>query len=98
MNSKLSDKSEPTEPPPRISAERLIGGEAFDPDDRPVGRIADIMIEPRRGTIAFVVLNYRDEDGNEKRFAIPVHACKFKTDSVVVRVDPQTLSHSPGRW
>lgn len=83
---------------PRISAQRLIGTEAFDAEGRPVGHIADLMIEPCRGVIAFVVLRHRGKSNQMKRFAIPLHVCTLHTDSVTVRVDPDTLAHSPGRW
>ena len=88
----------PKEARSSVSARRVLGATAHDPDGRPVGTINDLIIEPQHGQVAFIIIHHRDVAGHTQRFAIPPDGYELTDDSAVIRVDPATFQRSPGRW
>ena len=87
--------------PTGVSVRSLLGGVATDPDGRVIGEITDVVIEPHRGVVAFVILRHRDDHDDHdppKRFAIPMAGCQLTESGAVINIDPRTLHRSPGRW
>lgn len=64
-----------------------------------MGDIKDLVIDPTRGEVAYVVVSYGGVMGmGDKLFAIPWSALSWSTDAdyFVLNMDKDTLKNAPG--
>lgn len=78
---------------------KIIGSNVRDPDNRKIGVIKDLMLDSRRGEIAYAVLSFGGVMGvGEKYHAIPWTALSPSDDGrfYVLHADKQTIAGAPG--
>lgn len=78
---------------------KIIGSNVRDPDNRKIGVIKDLMLDSRRGEIAYAVLSFGGVMGvGEKYHAIPWAALSPSDDGrfYVLRADEKTIAGAPG--
>jgi hypothetical protein len=75
-----------------LRADALIGAEVRNRDDRRLGDIADVVIDPRAGAVAYVLLGRGD-----KLVAVPFQRLEATADRglYVLDVDPDRLAAAP---
>lgn len=84
---------------------KIIGATVRDPHDKKIGEIKDIMLDSRRGEIAYAVVNFGGVMGvGSKYHAIPWQALTPGDDGryYVLQADREIISQAPGfdrgRW
>ncbi|MGE5506681.1 MAG: PRC-barrel domain-containing protein [Actinomycetota bacterium] len=75
-----------------LRADALIGAEVRNRDDRRLGDIADVVIDPRGGTVAYVLLGRGD-----RLVAVPFNRLEATADRglYVLDIDPARLAEAP---
>ncbi|MES2732683.1 MAG: PRC-barrel domain-containing protein [Bacteroidota bacterium] len=82
-----------------LTATTIIGDRVENNQGENLGKIKDIMLDVRRGSIEYVVLEYGGFLGiGEKLFAIPFHSLELDTASemFILKMDKTTLEKAPG--
>ncbi|MFN2421611.1 MAG: PRC-barrel domain-containing protein [Gemmatimonadota bacterium] len=82
-----------------LPASTLIGTEVQNRDGEDLGKIEDVMIDRRRGCVAYAVLSFGGFVGmSEKLFALPWQAMRIDTqkERVIVDIEREVLENAPG--
>lgn len=82
-----------------LTATSIIGDNVINGNDDNLGKIKDIMIDVRRGTIEYVVIEFGGFLGvGEKYFAVPFEALELKAGRQVYLLDRSKdfLKSAPG--
>jgi sporulation protein YlmC with PRC-barrel domain len=82
-----------------LSASTLIGAEVRNSRGEDLGKIDEIMIDVRRGCVAYVVVSFGGALGlGDKMFAVPWQILKIDAgnERVVLDVEPEVLENAPG--
>jgi sporulation protein YlmC with PRC-barrel domain len=84
---------------------RIIGTSVRDRNDRKIGQIRDLILDSRRGEVAYAVVNFGGVLGvGAKYHAVPWQALERSDDGryYVLGVDQKTIADAPafdrGRW
>jgi len=78
-------------------ASKLIGTDVIDAKGEKLGDIKDIVLDRRRGDVAYAVVGFGGTLGvGDKYFAIPWQALKPREDKLVLNVDREKLKDAPG--
>ena len=84
---------------------RIIGTNVYDPKDRKIGQIKDLILDGRRGEVAYAVVSFGGVMGvGKKLHAIPWQALQPSDDGnyYILHADRETISQAPGfdkaRW
>lgn len=87
-------------PGPRLmSAGTLIGDDVYNTNGDDLGKVKEIMLDVRRGRVAYAVLSYGGILGmGEKLFAVPWSALMLDTMNkrFLLNIDPDRLKDAPG--
>lgn len=78
---------------------RIIGSAVRDPKDRKIGDIKDLILDSRRGEVAYVVVNFGGVMGVGRKYhAIPWRALEPSDNGkyYVLHADRETISQAPG--
>jgi sporulation protein YlmC with PRC-barrel domain len=85
---------------PRVlSAKSLIGNGIRNMQDEDLGKVEELMIDLKRGSISYVVVSFGGFLGmGDKLFAVPWQAFQLDLDRKVfiLNVDKQVLENAPG--
>ena len=76
-----------------IKARQMIGQSVVDPNGDVVGTLEDLVIEPERGMIVYIVL----ELATGRRFSVPYHAVRVdgtRDHRVKIQLDRGTLERA----
>lgn len=86
-----------------VSAEDIDGTEVINSKGEHIGRIEDVMVDMRTGTVAYLVLSYGGIFGtsvHDKRFAVPFNAFSITEQDEHIKylldVEQEFLEHAPG--
>jgi sporulation protein YlmC with PRC-barrel domain len=96
---KNHDRPDANTPVRLLTATSIIGDEVINHADEHLGKIKDIMIDVRRGTIEYVVIEFGGFLGiGEKFFAVPFEALQLKAGRqvYVLHKDKHFLKDAPG--
>lgn len=84
---------------------KIIGTAVRDAQDRKLGEIKDLLLDSRRGVVAYAVVNFGGVLGvGAKYHAVPWHALSPSDDAryYVLQADRETISQAPsfdrGNW
>jgi len=82
-----------------VKATAIIGSSVFNPKGESLGEIREIVIDPRVGKVAYVVVAFGGFLGlGEKLFAIPFSSFAYNVaeTSYVLDIEPERLKKAPG--
>lgn len=80
-------------------ASKIIGTDVYDMQDRKVGDIKDVVVDPQRGSIDYAVLGFGGAMGvGTKYFAVPWKSLQANADGkrYMLNVDKEALKNAPG--
>lgn len=80
-------------------ASKIIGADVYDMQDRKIGDIKDVVIDPQRGSIDYAVLGFGGAMGvGTKYFAVPWKSLQANAEGkrYVLNVDKEALKNAPG--
>ena len=86
-------------PPQALSVSTLLGNQVVDQAGHEVGRIHELMVDPRNGRVTYAVLSFGGLLGvGEKLFAVPWVSLELdpEEDRFVLDVDRERLKDAPG--
>ena len=86
-------------PPQARSVSTLLGNLVVDRDGREVGRIQELMVDPKNGHVTYAVMSLGGVLGvGEKLFAVPWVSLELdpEEDRFVMDVDRERLKDAPG--
>ena len=86
-------------PPQALSLSTLLGNQVVDRSGEEVGRIQELMIDPRSGRVTYAVMSLGGLLGlGEKLFAVPWVSLELdaEKDRFVMDVDRERLRQAPG--
>ena len=86
-------------PPQALSVSTLLGNHVVDRAGHDVGRIHELMVDPRNGRVTYAVLSFGGFLGvGEKLFAVPWVSLELdpEEDRFVMDVDRERLKDAPG--
>ena len=86
-------------PPQAMSLSTLLGNEVVDRTGHEVGRIQELMVDPRDGRVTYAVMSFGGVFGiGEKLFAVPWVSLELdpEKDRFVMDVDRDKLKDAPG--
>jgi sporulation protein YlmC with PRC-barrel domain len=78
---------------------KIIGAIVRDPQDRKIGQIKDLMLDSRRGEIAYAVVSFGGVMGTGRKYhAIPWQSLQASDDGkyYVLHADRETINQAPG--
>lgn len=87
-----------------VRCDKLIGAKVKNPEQKDIGEIQDLAIDPDSGCIAYAVLSFGGfMDMGDKYFAIPFSALDHRTDGAIVLNVPKSRLESasgfdPENW
>lgn len=86
-------------------ASKIIGTDVYDLQDKKVGEVRDVVIDPRQGNIEYAVVSFGGVMGvGSKYFAVPWKSLQATSDAsrYMLNVDKEALKTAPGfdknRW
>jgi len=85
--------------PALMGADTLIGNDVVNQHNEDLGDIKEIMLDTRKGTVAYAVLSFGSFLGmGEKLFAVPWSALTLDTENkcFVLNVEKEQLKNAPG--
>ncbi|HET6373488.1 MAG TPA: PRC-barrel domain-containing protein [Candidatus Polarisedimenticolia bacterium] len=85
--------------PPVVSASKIIGEAVINPDRENLGKVHELVIDTKQGSIAYVVLSFGGFMGlGNKLFAIPWKAFEFSSTEykLILNVNQEKLKNAPG--
>lgn len=86
-------------PPQALSISTLLGNEVVDRTGHEVGRIQELMMDPKDGRVTYAVMSFGGVFGfGEKLFAVPWVSLELdpEKDRFVMDVDRERLKDAPG--
>jgi sporulation protein YlmC with PRC-barrel domain len=82
-----------------VKASSILGTSVFNPKGESLGEIKEVVIDPRIGRVAYVVVSFGGFLGlGQKLFAIPFSAFSFNVadGTYVLDLAPERLKEAPG--
>ncbi len=82
-----------------VTAKKLIGEPVVNPKGESLGKIEDLVIDPKSGRVDYAVLSFGGFLGvGDKLFAVPIEAMRMSPEEerFVLDVDKERLKHAPG--
>jgi sporulation protein YlmC with PRC-barrel domain len=86
-------------PPQALSVSTLLGNQVVDRAGHEVGRIQELMVDPKNGRVTYAVMSFGGIFGvGEKLFAVPWVSLELDSDHdrFVMDVDREKLKDAPG--
>ena len=82
-----------------FTAKKLIGDAVVSPRGEDLGKIEDLVIDPKTGRVDYAVLSFGGFLGmGDKLFAVPLEAMKMSPEEkrFILDVDKERLKQAPG--
>jgi sporulation protein YlmC with PRC-barrel domain len=82
-----------------FTASKLIGDPVVNPKGEDLGKIEDLVIDPKSGRVDFAVLSFGGFLGmGDKLFAVPLEAMRLSPEEkrFILDVDKERLKQAPG--
>ena len=82
-----------------FTAKKLIGDPVVSPRGEDLGKIEDLVIDPKTGRVDYAVLSFGGFLGvGDKLFAVPLEAMKMSPEEkrFILDVDKERLKQAPG--
>ena len=92
-------KNNPTSTRTAFTASKLIGDPVVNPRGENLGKIEDLVIDPKNSRIDYAVLSFGGFLGmGDKLFAVPLEAMKLSPEErrFILDVDKERLKNAPG--
>ncbi|MFA0963622.1 PRC-barrel domain-containing protein [Roseivirga sp. BDSF3-8] len=81
-----------------LSGTSIIGTQVKNKEGEPLGRIIDLMIDMQSSIVAYFVLAYKEQEDNQKLFAVPVEGITPDTANkqLIINISRNTLEENDG--